>query len=397
MKIVLGIGGSIAAYKALELTRELVRGGHEVRIVLTSAGSHFVTPLSCQTLSRQEVYCEQFILTRGIVHLSLNDWGDIFVIAPATADIIGKAAAGIADDLLTTTLVSWTKPVLFIPAMDEGMWSNPRVQRNVEMLLKDNCHFLNPAVGALASGKIGRGRFPAVELMARKIESVAAGATSLKGLRGVITGGRTEADIDSVRVITNRASGNMVRELVIAAHCRDAEVQAIIGETSIGFPDGLTINRVRTAGEMQREINRYLPSCDFVIMAAAVNDYEPVKITPRKIHQPNLTLRLRKTPDIIRQAAGHKRSCLCIGFSLEDKLDPIRAREKLRNKNLDLVVYNTTRALGGQATDARIMDDQGRVIASGITRKWDLANRILDLCCERLIKTDAARHRRRKS
>lgn len=397
MKIVLGIGGSIAAYKALELTRELIRDGHEVRIVLTSAGSHFITPLSCQTLSRQEVYCEQFILTRGIVHLSLNDWGDIFVVAPATADIIGKAAAAIADDLLTTALVSWTKPVLFVPAMDEGMWFNPRVQRNVETLAKDSCHFLKPAVGALASGKSGRGRFPAVELIVRKIESIAAGAGSLKGLRGIITGGRTEADIDSVRVITNRSSGNMARELLIAAHCRDAEVQAIIGETSISFPDGLPISRVRTAGEMQRELGRRLASCDFLIMAAAVNDYEPVKISSNKIHQKNITLRLRKTPDIIRQAARHQRSCLCVGFSLEDKLDLKRAREKLRNKNLDLIVCNTTGVLGGHSTDARIMDDQGRIVATGITRKRDLANRILDLCRDRLIAQNAARHRRGKS
>ncbi len=394
MKIVLGIGGSIAAYKALELVRLLIRQGHEVKVVLTSAGAHFVTPLSCQTLSGNDVYQDQFVLTRGIKHLSLNEWGDALVIAPATADLIGKAAAGIADDLLTTTLVSFTKPVLFVPAMDEGMWSNPRVRRNVALLEADGAQCLMPLVGPLASGKIGRGRFPPAELIAKKIETVIAGESTLAGVRCLVTGGRTEADLDTARIISNRSSGRMARELLIAALCRGADVKGIMGETSVAVPEGVPVTRVRTSREMLKELVRDLPGCDLLIMAAAVNDYEPVTVHHGKAHQPRLVVRLRKAPDLLKTISRQGRGKVVVGFSLEDRLDRDRARHKLLAKKLDVIAFNTPRAIGGDATDARVMTSEGRVVEYPSATKWALANRILDLCRTTLKAKQAASIRR---
>ena len=192
MKILLGITGSIAAYKALELVRLLRKHGAEVRVILTKSALNFVTPLSCQTLSDNEVFIDQFVLTKGIKHLTINEWSDMLVIAPATANLIGKAACGIGDDLLTTTMISYRKPVLIVPAMDEGMWDNPIVEKNTETLRACGVHFLEPSVGLLASGKVGRGRFPRVELILKKIMTVFEKQAPLDGKKFLITGGRTE-------------------------------------------------------------------------------------------------------------------------------------------------------------------------------------------------------------
>ncbi|UCG92274.1 MAG: bifunctional phosphopantothenoylcysteine decarboxylase/phosphopantothenate--cysteine ligase CoaBC, partial [candidate division WOR-3 bacterium] len=274
MNIILGICGSIAAYKSLELVRLLKKSGADVKVILTKSALHFVTPLSCQTLSENEVYVDQFVLTKGIKHLTLSTWAYMLVVAPATANIIGKAASGIGDDLLSTTILSFQKPVLFAPAMDSGMWQNKVVVDNVKRLKSIGHRVIEPITGYLASGKIGKGRFPPVELIYKKILTVQGGYKSLEGRKFLITGGRTEEDIDSVRVMTNRSSGRMALELLDAVTCRDGLARGIVGEVSIPLPREMEIARVLTSREMLTLLKKHLSWCDCLIMAAAVGDYK---------------------------------------------------------------------------------------------------------------------------
>ncbi len=379
MKVILGITGSIAGYKALELIRFLRRRGNEVKVVLTPSALQFVTPLSCQTLSDNEVYIEQFCLTKGIKHIALNEWGDILVIAPATANIIGKAANGIGDDLLSTTFLSFQKPILFVPAMDAGMWENKIVQENVKRLQNYGCYFLKPDSGPLASGKIGKGRFPPVERIYKKIEVCYAGYKMLNRKKILITGGRTEEDIDSVRVLTNRSSGQMALELYESARCREADVKLILGEVSISVPEGPEIKRVRTSEEMYNMLKQQIVWADVLIMAAAIGDYKPSKFNTTKIHSKTLTLDCKKNIDILRAISKYKKKKIFVGFSVEDKDALKRARKKIREKGLDFIISNPVSVIGKSTSSATIITKDGRLFEPGTMSKWELANYILDL------------------
>ncbi|MEO0156719.1 MAG: bifunctional phosphopantothenoylcysteine decarboxylase/phosphopantothenate--cysteine ligase CoaBC [candidate division WOR-3 bacterium] len=382
MKVVLGITGSIAGYKALELIRLLRRNGNEVKVVLTKSALEFVTPLTCQTLSDNEVYIDQFVLTKGIKHISLNDWADILVIAPATANIIGKTAAGIGDDLLSTTIISFQKPVLFVPAMDTGMWNNRIVQDNLKKLKKNGYYFLEPDSGALASGKVGKGRFPKLDRIYKKIIVCAAGYKTLADKKILITGGRTEEDIDSVRVITNRSSGIMALELYEAAKCRDGDVRLIIGQTSVSVPDEPGIFRVRTSDEMLQTLKKHIEWTDTLIMSAAVGDYKPSKLCETKIHSDSLRLDLKKNIDILQSMRSYKKNKTFIGFSVEDKNVLKRAREKLKEKGLDYIISNPVSVIGKETTSVTILTKNGKITELGTMTKWEIANRILDLIVE---------------
>lgn len=379
MKVILGITGSIAAYKALELIRILRRNGDEVKVVLTQSALQFITPLSCQTLSDNEVYLEQFALTKGIKHIALNDWGDILVIAPATANIISKAANGIGDDLLSTTILSFKKPMLFVPAMDSGMWENKIVQENVKRLQKIGYYFLKPDSGSLASGKVGKGRFPSVERIYKKIQICYAGYKILAGKKILITGGRTEEDVDSVRVLTNRSTGMMALELYESARCREADVRLIMGEASFPVPDEPEILRVRTSEEMYNTLSRQIAWADVLIMAAAIGDYKPVKCSTKKIHSERLLLECKKNIDILKAVSKLKNEKIFIGFSVEDKNALKRAHMKVIKKGLDFIVSNPVWVIGKSSTTATIIAKDGRLLNPRTTSKWELANYILDL------------------
>lgn len=379
MKIILGITGSIAGYKALELIRLLRRCGNEVKVVLTQSALQFVTPLSCQTLSDNEVYIEQFGLTKGIKHITLNEWGDILVIAPATANIIGKAANGIGDDLLSTTLLSFKKSILFVPAMDAGMWENRIVQENVKKLQNYGCYFLEPDAGPLASGKIGKGRFPSVERIYKKIQSCYAGYKMLNRKKILITGGRTEEDIDSVRVLTNRSTGIMALELFESARCREADVRLILGEVSVSVPEELEIKRVRTSEEMYNTLKQQIAWADVLIMAAAIGDYKPLKFNTQKIHSERLAIECKKNIDILKAIGKYKKKKIFIGFSVEDKDALKRARKKLMAKGLDFIISNPVSVIGKPTTSATIITKDGTLLEPGMMSKWELANYILDL------------------
>jgi phosphopantothenoylcysteine decarboxylase/phosphopantothenate--cysteine ligase len=390
MNVLLGITGSIAAYKSLELIRLLRKHGDDVRVLLTKSALNFVTQLSCQTLADSEVYFDQFVLTKGIKHLTLSDWSDILVIAPATANIIGKSTCGVGDDLLTTTVISYKKPILMVPAMDQGMWDNPVVQKNVNTLLANGVHVLEPGVGMLASGKIGRGRFPAVGTILKKIMTVVEKRIDLEGRRFLVTGGRTEEDIDPARVITNRSSGLMGKELLQATYCRSGAVRGIFGQVTCVLPEEVEITRVRTSAEMLHALKNQYSWCDCLIMAAAVGDYKPVRRNAHKKHAATYRTDLVKNIDLTRELSKHKAGKLLVGFSLEDSDGLARAREKMKMKNLDMVVLNTTAAIGQERIKADILKKRGRPIALQEMTKWELANRILDEC---IVELRAARQK----
>ncbi len=384
MKVLLGICGSIAAYKSLEIIRLLQKQGSEVRIILTKSAHHFVTPLTCQTLSNNEVYFEQFVLTKGMKHLTLAEWADIFVVAPATANIIGKAANGIGDDLLSTTLLSFPKPVLFVPAMDTGMWANGIVQANVTRLKKHGFHFLQPSFGVLASGRVGRGRFPSVSTIVSKIDSVFEKRSTLAGKNFLVTGGRTEEDIDPVRVVTNRSSGMMAAELVRAILCRDGNVKGIFGKVTCLLPEEAEITKVRTASEMLAVLQENFNWCDCLLMAAAVGDYRPKGAAASKIHDKVLAVDLEKNPDLLAQITVEKAKRIVVGFSLEDKDQLSRAQDKMKAKQLDFVVFNSPAAIGETQSEASIIRSEGGPVEFGMQTKWQLANFILDECMEQM-------------
>lgn len=380
MNIVLGITGSIAAYKSLELIRLLKKDGAAVKVILTESARHFITPLSCQTLSQNEVYFDQFVLSKNIKHLSLSAWADMLVIAPATANIIGKAASGIADDLLSTTFLSFQKPVLFVPAMDSGMWSNKILQENVAVLHHHGYHVLEPSVGPLASGKIGRGRFPSVSIIYKKILALDQNLKDLKGARFLVSGGRTEEDIDSMRVITNRSSGRMARELLYAIVCRGGIAKGVLGNVTIDFPEDLDIIETRTSSEMMKELENHIAWCDFLIMAAAVGDYRPDKRSSKKIHALTLNLKLEKNKDILEYLTGKKPLPFIVGFSLEDSDDQKRGKNKMASKHCDMMILNDSSAIASKESHATIMKKDGSAINLGKVTKWQLANGILDAC-----------------
>jgi phosphopantothenoylcysteine decarboxylase/phosphopantothenate--cysteine ligase len=384
MNVLLGVTGSIAAYKSLELARLLRRHGAEVRFILTKSALNFITPLSCQTLSNNEVYFDQFVLSKGIKHLTLGEWGDIFVIAPATANVIGKAACGIADDLLSTTMISCQKSMLFVPAMDQGMWDNRVVQENVATLKKNGVHFLEPSVGTLATGKTGRGRFPEASIILKKILTVHEKRGGLAGKRFLVTGGRTEEDLDPVRVVTNRSSGLMGAELVQAVYCREGRVKGIFGEVACLLPEDVELTRVRTSVEMLRALKKDFDWCDCLIMAAAIGDYKPRRKNVTKKHDKAYKVDLEKNVDLLKELAKQKGNKLVVGFSLEDKNVLARARDKKRAKNLDMVVLNSSAAIGQDSIKASILRQKGNVVSLEEQTKWQLANRVLDECMAEL-------------
>jgi len=394
LNIALGICGSIAAYKSLELIRFLKKAGADVRVILTKSAVNFVTSLSCQTLSTNDVYIDQFVLSKGIKHLALSEWADMLVIAPATANIIGKAVSGIGDDLLSTAILSFQKPVLFVPAMDSGMWQNKVVESNVKRLIHLGHHFVEPTTGILASGKIGKGRFPSVAIIYKKILTILGEYRSLAGKRFLITGGRTEEDLDSVRVITNRSSGRMAMELCDAVVCRDGEVKGIFGEVSIPIPGEMDISRVRTSDEMLRELKKHLSWCDCLIMAAAVGDYKPCSKSLAKIHSQKIKLDFEKSRDLLKAIAADKGKMVVVGFSLEIKDQLKRARQKLVSKGLNFIVANAVSALASDKTEAMILKKAGKTIDVGSVSKWQLAHKILDECMIEMQKRRIIKKRR---
>jgi phosphopantothenoylcysteine decarboxylase/phosphopantothenate--cysteine ligase len=345
--VVLGVGGGIAAYKACELARLVVKGRGTVRVAMTRAATRFVQPLTFQAISGAPVLVDLFDpateATYG--HLSLARAADLLVVAPATADLLARLRAGMADDAVTTTALAVTCPILVAPAMNTRMWGNPAVQENLAALRARGFHVVGPGAGELADGDVGEGRLAEPEEIAVAASRLL-GNLDLAGRRVLVTAGPTREPIDPVRFISNPSSGKMGYAIAAVAARRGAEVVLVSGPTVLPDPSGVKVVRVETAEEMARAVESAAAGIDLFVGAAAVSDYRPQRPSPSKIKKGpgDETLLLSRTPDILAglgaRFAGAKDAPVLVGFAAETEEVIARAREKLKSKRCDLVVAN---------------------------------------------------------
>ena len=383
--LVLGVTGGIACYKAVELVRLLVKDGFVVQVIMTRGAMEFVTPLTFQTLSGMPVATETFNLTQEseIGHINLADSADLFVIAPATANVIGKIAAGIADDLLTTVLMATQAPVLIAPAMNIHMYENPILQENIRKLRRLGYHFIEPAEGYLACGYEGKGRLPEPEKILEEIRRLLK-KKDLVGEKLLITAGPNREPLDPVRYLSNRSSGKMGYALARAAIRRGAEVALISGPTELEPPAGARLTSVTTAAEMRHAVLEEFSGCTAVIMAAAVSDYRPVDFARKKIKRGKgpIELRLEPNPDILKEISARKNGKMLVGFAAETEELVANAAKKLKDKNLDMIVANNVSEAGAgfdvDTNVATILDRTGTVRSLPLMSKDELAEQILD-------------------
>lgn len=384
-KIVLGITGGIAAYKAAELTRAFIKAGAQVRVIMTKSAMEFITPLTMQTLSQGPVYTDMFAPTDqyDMAHIALADFADAFVIAPATGNVIGKIASGIADDLLTTTVMAQNKPTLICPAMNDKMLANPIVQDNILKLKKMGYMVMDSGVGELACKTSGSGRLPEISEILQAMEFLLT-PKDFAGERVLVTAGPTEEPLDPVRFITNRSSGKMGYAIARAAHQRGAKVTLISGPTKIPPPEADQIIYVRTALEMYRAVMEHYEKATVIIKAAAVADYRPKTEAREKIKKDRGIpgIELTRNPDIIAAIGAKKRKGILVGFAMETQDLLANARQKLLKKNMDMIVANSLREEGaGFETDTNIItiiDRNGKTIVLEKMTKIDAAHKILD-------------------
>jgi len=383
--VVLGVTGGIACYKAVELTRLLVKDGFRVQVVMTHGAMEFITPLTFQTLSGQPVASEAFNLTQEseIGHINVADSADLFVIAPATANIIGKIAAGIADDLLTTVLMATRAPVLIAPAMNIHMYANPILQENLRKLRSVGYYLMEPADGYLACGYEGKGRLPEPEIILEEVRALLR-KKDLGGEKMLITAGPSREPLDPVRYISNRSSGKMGYAMARAALRRGAEVALVSGPTGIEPPMGVRLIPVITAAEMRAAVLKEFATCTTVIMAAAVADYRPIGAANKKMKRETgpLELRLEPNPDILRELGAMKDGKFLVGFAAETEELTANAKKKLNTKNLDMIVANDVTREGsgfdGDTNIATILDRNGASRSLPLMTKDELADEIFD-------------------
>ena len=383
--VVLGVTGGIACYKAVELVRLLVKNGFKVRVIMTRGAMEFVTPLTFQALSGNPVATETFSLTQEseIGHINLADSADLLVIAPATANVIGKLASGIADDLLTTVLMATQAPVLLAPAMNIHMYENVIVQENLRKLRRVGYHIMDPAEGYLACGYDGKGRLPDPEKISDEIERLLR-KKDLAGENFLITAGPSREPLDPVRYISNRSSGKMGYALARAALRRGATVALVSGPTALEPPSGARLIEVNTAAEMREAVLKEYPHSSAVIMAAAVADYHAVAPSGQKIKRGvgDLELRLIPNPDILKELGQNKDGKWLVGFAAETENLTANAQKKLHEKNLDIVIANNVAEEGsgfdGDTNVGTIIDRTGAVRSLPLMSKDDLADCIYD-------------------
>ena len=384
-KIVLGITGGIAAYKAAELTRALIKEGANVKVIMTKSATEFITPLTMQTLSQNQVYTDMFVSADeyDMAHITLAEFADAFVIAPATANIIGKIASGIGDDLLSTTIMAQARPTLICPAMNDKMLSNPIVKENINKLKKNGYVIMDSTEGELACKTKGKGRLPEITEIIEKIKTLLA-PKDFEGMKILITAGPTEEPLDPVRFISNLSSGKMGYALAAAAHSRGAKVTLISGPTSLSLPPAEKVIRVRTAKEMYKAVLDNYKKADIIIKAAAVADYRPKVQAAEKIKKDGKTisLELERNPDIIAEIGKNKGKRVLVGFAMETQNLLVNAGEKLKKKNMDLIVANNLREEGaGFRTDTNIItiiDRSGKAESLDKMTKIEAAGAILD-------------------
>ena len=370
-RILLIIGGGIAAYKSLELIRELARRGVASRCIVTRGGQEFVTPLSVAALSGDKAYTELFDLDEEaeMGHIQLSRSADLIVVCPATADLIGKAAGGLANDLATTTLLATDAPVLMVPTMNVRMWQHPAVQRNIETLRSDGVAVMEPDVGAMACGEFGPGRLPDVMAIASEIELQLSGANSgaLEGVHALITAGPTREPLDPVRYLSNHSSGRQGYAIAGALARAGADVTLVSGPVELSPPRGVNLVKVETARQMLKACEAALPA-DVFISVAAVADWRPAKAATRKLKIKGAgsklpSMALTENPDILKTLANKRknRPGLVIGFAAETNDVEAHALGKLERKNCDWIVANDVSGdvMGGAENEIALISHAG--------------------------------------
>lgn len=389
-RILLGVSGGIAAYKAAELARRLAAAGAQVKVVMTKSAQEFVAPLTFGALTGQPVSSSLWgDKVNPLEHIFLGQQVDAIVIAPATANLIGKLAGGIGDDLLSTIMLAATKPVLLCPAMNSEMWANPVVQENLDRLAARGLEIMTPAAGDLACGAVGYGRLPESETIVEAMERLVS-RQDLAGRHVLVTAGPTHEDLDPVRFLTNRSSGKMGYAVAKVAWRRGAQVTMVSGPTALPDPYGAELVRVRSAEEMFQEVWDRFPATAALIMAAAVSDYRAESLAAQKIKRGAQTQRvnLLQNPDIIKEISTLKKNQVLVGFAAETGNLVAEAKRKLKEKNLDLIVANdVNQSDSGFAVDT----NEVTLLSPGeeprklpLLTKEEVAERILDWVAERL-------------
>lgn len=361
-KVLLCVSGGIAAYKAVQLTSKLTQNGFDVKVMMTGNATKFVTPLSFQAISRNDVYTDTFDEKdpAKIAHIDLADWPDVIIIAPATANIIGKLANGIADDMVSTTLLATEKPVFIAPAMNVHMYNHPVVQENIARLKSFGYHFIEPSEGYLACGYVGKGRLEEPEIIVEHVKTffVQNKQQFLQGKTVLISAGPTREKIDPVRYLSNYSSGKMGYAIAEVAQHLGANVILISGPVSLKPPVGVQIIRVESAEEMYEAVLQYFDEADIVIKSAAVSDYRPKKIFQQKMKKQSqeLVIELERTVDILAELGKRKKAQFLIGFAAETNHVEEYAKQKLQSKNADMIVANNVMQEGaGFGTDTNIV------------------------------------------
>ena len=344
--IVLGVTGSIAAYKTANLASMLVKLGADVHVIMTRNATQFITPMTFETLTSNKCIVDTFDrnFSFDVKHVSLAKRGDLFMVAPCTANVIGKLAAGICDDMLTTTLLATKAPKLLAPAMNTGMWENPILQHNLQTLQGYGYKVVQPAVGRLACGDVGSGKMPPEELLVEHILLAVAREKDLRGRRVLVTAGPTREAIDPVRFITNHSSGKMGYALAKMAALRGAEVTLVSGPVGIKPFAGVELVSVTSACEMFDAVTRRSAESDIIVMCSAVADYMPATRADQKMkkHDGDLAIALKRTPDILQYLGAHKPAGqVLVGFSMETENLIENSRAKLTKKKADLICANS--------------------------------------------------------
>jgi len=391
-KIVLGITGGIAAYKSLLLIRLFKKAGHEVKVVVTKNGLQFVTPLTLETLSQNAIHSDCFLRNEpySVEHIALADWADVVVVAPATANIIGKFANGIADDVLSTLLLAVKKPIFIAPAMNVNMFENEAVQYNIEQLKKRGCNFIEPTEGDLACGISAKGRMEEPEKIFEIIIQFFAQKKKWHNKKAVVTAGPTYEPVDPVRFIGNHSSGLMGFSIAEKLAEQGAEVTLITGPTYLKTTNK-TIQRIDvvTAKEMFDNTLQYSKNADIIVMAAAVADYTPKVVSSEKIKKKNSKweLSLQKTTDILYELGKRKEKKQClVGFALETENEAENAKQKLQQKNIDFIVLNSLKSSGSGFKSATnqvtIFAKNGAIFEGKCKPKAEVAEEILEFVHE---------------
>lgn len=378
-RLLLAVTGSIAAYKAPFILRGLSERGFSVPVVLTQAAQKFVGRVTFESLTSEGVYDDLWTPRQSLSHISLLEGTKLVLVAPATANIMAKAAHGLADDLLSSLLLAADPRILlFAPAMNDGMWRNPATQENVSTLKARGARFVEPAEGELACGAVGKGRLAEADLIILEAERIVRAHSTLKDKKIVVTAGRTEESLDPVRVLTNRSSGRMGTETALAFARAGADVTLVTGEVSVLPPAGLRHISAPSSSLMLEALASLVPSADVLVMAAAVADYAPAEPASAKLKESTLTIELKKTPDILAALAGFP--AVKIGFSVETGSDwSASAKQKLEAKKLDAIVANPSSVIGSQKTQATILLSSGETIEIEPTDKAALAEKLVEV------------------